>query len=136
MSNDPSPGYNIELEARKGTRFIPLPYTVKGMDVSFAGILSYLEERLPSLIYHCQLGVTTTKCRESPSAVGDNPDSADSQGGYTTADLCFSLQETVFAMCVEITERAMAHCNSDVCSQLNIALVSSSLGFFLPFICV
>lgn len=28
-------------------------------------------------------------------------------------DLCFSLQETVFAMLVEITERAMAHCNSN-----------------------
>jgi N6-L-threonylcarbamoyladenine synthase len=27
----------------------------------------------------------------------------------TPADLCFSLQETVFAMLVEITERAMAH---------------------------
>lgn len=28
----------------------------------------------------------------------------------TPADLCFSFQETVFAMLVEITERAMAHC--------------------------
>lgn len=28
------------------------------------------------------------------------------------ADLCFSLQETVFAMLVEITERAMAHIGS------------------------
>lgn len=28
------------------------------------------------------------------------------------ADLCFSLQETVFAMLVEITERAMAHVGS------------------------
>lgn len=27
----------------------------------------------------------------------------------TPEDLCFSLQETVFAMLVEITERAMAH---------------------------
>ena len=30
----------------------------------------------------------------------------------TPADLCFSLQETVFAMLVEITERAMAHIGS------------------------
>ena len=28
-------------------------------------------------------------------------------------DLCHSLQETVFAMLVEITERAMAHANAD-----------------------
>ena len=27
----------------------------------------------------------------------------------THPDLCFSLQETVFAMLVEITERALAH---------------------------
>lgn len=33
-------------------------------------------------------------------------------GECTREDLCFSLQETVFAMLVEITERAMAHCGS------------------------
>lgn len=44
LSNDPSPGYNIELEARKpGARFIELPYVVKGMDVSFSGVLTYIE---------------------------------------------------------------------------------------------
>lgn len=31
------------------------------------------------------------------------------QGEASPADLCFSLQETIFAMLVEITERAMAH---------------------------
>lgn len=30
----------------------------------------------------------------------------------TAEDLCYSLQETVFAMLVEITERAMAHCGA------------------------
>ena len=30
----------------------------------------------------------------------------------TLADLCFSLQETIFAMLVEVTERAMSHCSS------------------------
>ena len=34
-------------------------------------------------------------------------------GEATVADLCFSLQETVFAMLVEITERAMAHAGRD-----------------------
>ena len=33
-------------------------------------------------------------------------------GTFTAADLCLSLQETVFAMLVEITERAMAHIGS------------------------
>lgn len=85
LSNDPSPGYNIEQEAKKGTKFLELPYVVKGMDVSFSGLLSFIEERAPSLI---------------------------ESGEYTAADLCFSLQETVFAMLIEITERAMAHCGS------------------------
>jgi len=76
LSNDPSPGYNIEQEAKKGTKYIPLPYVVKGMDVSFSGILTQVE----------QLAKTERK-----------------------EDLCFSLQETLFAMLVETTERAMAH---------------------------
>lgn len=44
LSNDPSPGYNIEQMAKLGSRYIELPYTVKGMDVSFTGILSHVEE--------------------------------------------------------------------------------------------
>nr|CAG4643954.1 EOG090X067V [Lepidurus arcticus] len=85
LSNDPSPGYNIEQLAKKGSKYVSLPYVVKGMDVSFSGLLSYLEERAEGWLKesHC-----------------------------TEADLCFSLQETVFAMLVEITERAMAHCGS------------------------
>ena len=85
LSNDPSPGYNIEQMAKKGSKFMELPYAVKGMDVSFSGLLSFIEERAPGLV---------------------------KSGDYTPEDLCFSLQETIFAMLVEITERAMAHCGS------------------------
>jgi len=85
VSNDPSPGYNIEQAAKLGTKFLSLPYVVKGMDVSFSGILSYLEDKAPKLI---------------------------SSGEYTKEDLCYSLQETIFAMLIETTERAMAHCGS------------------------
>ncbi|KAG9290958.1 hypothetical protein G9A89_011108 [Geosiphon pyriformis] len=85
LPNDPSPGYNIEQAAKLGKKFIELPYTVKGMDVSFSGILSYIE-----MIAQDQLG--RKEC--------------------TPEDLCFSLQEIVFAMLVEITERAMAHIGS------------------------
>lgn len=46
------------------------------MDVSFSGILSYIEEKAPLLL---------------------------SSGDCTPEDLCFSLQETVFAMLIEIT---------------------------------
>nr|XP_003223853.1 PREDICTED: probable tRNA N6-adenosine threonylcarbamoyltransferase [Anolis carolinensis]XP_008113581.1 PREDICTED: probable tRNA N6-adenosine threonylcarbamoyltransferase [Anolis carolinensis]XP_016850887.1 PREDICTED: probable tRNA N6-adenosine threonylcarbamoyltransferase [Anolis carolinensis] len=85
ISNDPSPGYNIEQMAKKGQKLVELPYTVKGMDVSFSGILSHIEE-----VAHKML----------------------SAGECTPEDLCFSLQETLFAMLVEITERAMAHTGS------------------------
>nr|NVI71650.1 putative tRNA N6-adenosine threonylcarbamoyltransferase [Cucujiformia] len=81
LSNAPSPGFNIEQMAKEGSRYLPLPYCVKGMDVSFSGILTFMEEKLSKLL----------------------------KEGYTPEDLCFSLQETVFAMLVETTERAMAH---------------------------
>lgn len=89
ISNDPNPGYNIEQLARKGLtspdKFLQLPYTVKGMDVSMSGILEYIEN------------------------VAKN----DRAGKYSPQDLCFSLQECLFSMLVEITERAMAHVDSN-----------------------
>ena len=44
LPNDPSPGYNIEQAARRGKVFVELPYVVKGMDVSFSGLLTYIEK--------------------------------------------------------------------------------------------
>ncbi|KAL0272536.1 UNVERIFIED_CONTAM: hypothetical protein PYX00_005468 [Menopon gallinae] len=89
LPNDPSPGYNIEQYAKRGKNFIQLPYVVKGMDMSFSGILSYIEDKVLKQI---------TKKREITEADKE--------------DMCYSLQETVFAMLVEATERAMAHCGS------------------------
>ena len=87
LSNDPSPGYNIEQMAKRGSKYIPLPYSVKGMDVSFSGILHAIEKKAKSR--------------------------SKSNDEITDEDLCFSLQETIFAMLVETTERAMAHCGSE-----------------------
>lgn len=86
LSNDPSPGFNIEKKAAAAVAksYVPLPYCVKGMDVSFSGILSHLEDTLSSAAAH------------------------------SVEDLCYSLQETVFAMLVETTERALAHCAAQV----------------------
>jgi N6-L-threonylcarbamoyladenine synthase len=85
LPNDPSPGYNIEQLALQGTKYIELPYIVKGMDVSFTGMLTSIEKEAKTKL---------------------------ASGEATPADLCYSLQETIFAMLVEITERAMAHTNS------------------------
>lgn len=95
ISNDPAPGYNIEQMAKKGKHLIELPYTVKGMDVSFSGILASVEELARKL--------------EKSQASNDPWLDAETGESVTREDLCFTLQETVFAMLVEITERAMAH---------------------------
>lgn len=53
------------------------------MDVSFSGILTFISDCAKTLI---------------------------ESGECTAEDLCYSLQETIFAMLVEVTERALAHC--------------------------
>ncbi len=69
--------YELSLS---GKEFIELPYTVKGMDVSFGGLLTNVKQKIKS-------------------------------GKYTNEDLAFSIQETVFAMLLEVSERAMFHCD-------------------------
>jgi len=54
ISNDPSPGYNIEQTAKKGSKYVPLPYTVKGMDVSFSGETLHAQTHL-SCALTCKL---------------------------------------------------------------------------------
>jgi len=68
-------GPKIESLARRGS-YLELPYVVKGMDLSFSGILTAALQKLK-----------TNKME----------------------DICFSLQETMFAMLTEVTERALAH---------------------------
>ncbi|KAG8943631.1 putative tRNA threonylcarbamoyladenosine biosynthesis protein kae1 [Tulasnella sp. 419] len=114
LPNDPSPGYNIEQLAKKlvfnyyihgfdftdapgrGKRMFPLPYATKGMDLALSGILTAIE-----------LYTTDKRFRPALDAEDNGQDDI-----MTPADLCFSLQENVFAMLVEITERAMAHVGS------------------------
>ncbi|RKF61766.1 tRNA N6-adenosine threonylcarbamoyltransferase [Golovinomyces cichoracearum] len=95
ISNDPAPGYNIEQLAKSGKLLLDLPYAVKGMDCSFSGILASIDQIAAEL--------------------KADPEKRDSVSGerITIEDLCFSLQETVFAMLVEITERAMSHVGTD-----------------------
>ncbi|KAG0637716.1 Gcp-like domain-containing protein [Tuber brumale] len=96
ISNDPAPGYNIEQMAKKGKHLVELPYAVKGMDCSFSGILAVVDMMAVQLL--------SGKLKPLLTPEGEP---------VTREDLCFSLQETVFAMLVEITERAMAHVGSE-----------------------
>ena len=97
ISNDPAPGYNIEQLAKKGGKvLLDLPYAVKGMDCSFSGILATADALAAEIC-------AAEKQQQQEGGGGER------KSHFTPADLCFSLQETVFAMLVEITERAMAH---------------------------
>jgi len=66
------------------------------MDISLSGILTAIE-------------AYTQDKRYRPDGC---PNDSNDQDIVSPADLCFSLQENVFAMLVEITERAMAHIGS------------------------
>lgn len=66
------------------------------MDVSLSGILTSTE-------------AYTSDKRFRPNG---QPRGVNDEDIITPADLCFTLQETVYAMLVEITERAMAHIGS------------------------
>jgi len=107
-------GPKIEQLALKSKNYIELPYVVKGMDISFSGILTNLKVKFDSKKYKVE-------------------------------DLCFSLQETVFAMLTEVGERAMAHtgknelvlgggvtCNKRLQQMCKIMCKERTAKFFVP----
>ncbi len=73
-------GPRIEKMALEGEKYIPLPYSVKGMDMAFSGILTAAINRI---------------------------------GKDRNEDIAYSVQETVFAMLTEATERALTHLRKD-----------------------
>jgi len=103
-----------ELAAKSNEKnYIELPYSIKGMDVAFSGMLTKLKQML--------------------------------EKGYKLEDLCFSLQETAFAMLVEASERALAHtgkkelllgggvaCNKRLQEMCRIMCEERGCKFFVP----
>ena len=75
-------GPHLQNLAQTGDEYIKLPYVVKGMDVSFGGLLTNLKHKIK-------------------------------KGKYKKENIAYSAQETIFAMLMEVTERAMAHCEID-----------------------
>ena len=73
-------GPKVERAAREGS-YLDLPYVVKGMDLSFAGISSAAKEAVDE--------------------------------GQPVEDVCHGLQETVFGMLTEVSERALALTGGD-----------------------
>src|SRR3989344_4544966 len=68
--------------AAKGKNFVEMPYSIKGMNVSFTGLLTHCIRNFKPLVERRELRLE---------------------------DVCFSVQETVFALLTEATERALLH---------------------------
>ncbi len=94
-------GPKIELLA-KG-EYVELPYSVKGMDVSFAGMLTKALRLFKQ--------------------------------GTSKENLCFSLQETAFAMLAEVAERAMAHTDKKELLLIGGVAANKRLGQMLDIMC-
>ena len=95
-------------------KLIELPYSIKGMDVAFAGIQTKLKQML-------------------------------AKKEHSLEELSYSMQETVFAMLVEASERAIAHtgkkelllgggvaCNSRLQEMCRLMCEQRGIKFFCP----
>lgn len=74
-------GPRIEEAASRSNNYLKLPYTIKGNDVSYSGLLTAAKKLIDS--------------------------------GEKLEDVAYSVQETAFAMTVEVTERALAFTAKD-----------------------
>eukprot|EP00921_Rhytidocystis_pertsovi_P015012 GHVQ01024045.1.p2 GENE.GHVQ01024045.1~~GHVQ01024045.1.p2 ORF type:complete len:429 (+),score=72.27 GHVQ01024045.1:176-1462(+) len=166
LPNDPAPGWQIEQQAKayagavchtttdhseRGGEsvLLDLPYGVKGMDVSFSGILTQIEgyvkaEKASMQIQFSDYSISfpppppppcldSSNVQRSPGLPISSNDDIRNLGSMTGGEstkgaasvegvhrlsekfiskICYSLQEHIFAMLVETTERAMAHTSS------------------------
>ncbi len=84
MKLTPPDAVGVVKAAQNGKKFIDLPYTVRGMNLAFSGLQTYIDKKvLPGV----------------------------ASGKYAVDDVAFSAQETAFAMLCEATERALCHTN-------------------------
>ena len=89
-------GPKVEERAAAGD-FHPLPYVVKGMDFSFSGIMSAAKEAVG----------------DGDAASSDPTDGQSESDGIPVADVCRGLEETIFAMLTEVSERALSLTDAD-----------------------
>jgi glycoprotease/Kae1 family metallohydrolase len=107
------PGGPKIMELAKTGKYIEIPYSIKGMDVAFSGLLTNLKQKYDK--------------------------------GISKNDLCYSLQETAFAMLIEAAERALAHtgkkelllgggvaCNTRLQEMARIMCEERGCKFFVP----
>lgn len=97
------PGGPIFDELAKKGSYVELPYVVKGMDVSFTGILTAAKKKYDE--------------------------------GVKIENICYSLQETCYAMLVEVTERALAHAGKSEVLLVGGVAASRRLQEMLNIMC-
>jgi universal protein Kae1 len=95
-------GPKIEELAKSG-KYVELPYVVKGMDLSFSGVVTDAVQRF--------------------------------RKGAKIEDLCFSIQETFFAMLAEVTERALAHTGKNECLLTGGVAANKRLQEMMAIMC-
>lgn len=98
------PGGPLVEAAAAGGRYVELPYTVKGMDFAFSGLVTAAEK------------LWRTK-------------------KASIADVCFSFQETAFAMLTEVVERALAHTAKTECLLTGGVAANARLQEMLKIMC-
>jgi N6-L-threonylcarbamoyladenine synthase len=137
-----------------GGKYVELPYSIKGMDVSFSGLQTKLQQLYDRGIG--KVGKQERKIDNSKESVGgrgdagdmvvdDNGLNLDEKREKVLQDLAFSMQETVFAMLVEAAERALAHtgkkelvlgggvgCNSRLQEMCRLMCSERGAKFFCP----
>jgi N6-L-threonylcarbamoyladenine synthase/protein kinase Bud32 len=95
----------IALASKKN--YIPLPYVVKGMDLSFSGLYTAAKYLLQSEEYDKK---------------------------YNFGDIAYSLQETAFGMLTEVTERALAHTEKKQVLLTGGVAANKRLQFMIEYI--
>lgn len=116
-------------ELSKSGKYIELPYSVKGMDITLSGIQTKIRQLIGKLPAHLRSQINGSEQTLSSSSLkrsvkeidnssaeksgevdfGATNNRAKGEVNYTLKDLAYSMQETVFAMLVETAERALAH---------------------------
>ncbi len=95
-------GAVIEQLAEHSSNYLKLPYSVKGNDVSYSGLLTAAKRALKK---------------------------------HRLEDVCYSLQETAFAMLVETVERALAFTEKDELLVVGGVAANKRLASMLDEVC-
>ncbi|MFC6756558.1 MULTISPECIES: bifunctional N(6)-L-threonylcarbamoyladenine synthase/serine/threonine protein kinase [Haloarcula] len=92
-------GPKVEQHAREG-EYHPLPYVVKGMDFSFSGVMSAAKQAVDD-------GVSAS------DVSGGSSDERRESDGVPVDNVCRGLEETIFGMLTEVSERALSLTGAD-----------------------